>query len=75
MPQQFEVTPAAPARVPSAAGWVASALFAALIAAVTAHHEMWRDEVNVWLFARDTSSPLELLWAMIDTIHHAYKDE
>jgi hypothetical protein len=24
-------------------------------------HEMWRDEVNVWLIARDLSSPLEII--------------
>jgi hypothetical protein len=29
-----------------------------------AHHEMWDDEVQAWLLARDSGSVAELLWNM-----------
>jgi hypothetical protein len=28
---------------------------------VMAHHELWRDEVQAWLLARDSSSAIDLL--------------
>ncbi len=41
-----------------------AAFFAAFLCAVTAHHEMWRDEIQAWLFARDSATPLKMLEAM-----------
>ena len=41
--------------------WILTLIFTGGIAAVTAHHEMWRDEIQAWLLARDSLSPLELL--------------
>lgn len=38
-----------------------SAAFLAVGAFVMAHHELWRDEVQAWLLARDSSSSLDLL--------------
>ena len=56
------------------AGWLSAirralpyaltAAFLAVVAAVTARHEMWRDEAQAWLLARDAASPLALLRAM-----------
>jgi hypothetical protein len=54
---------AAWARSPAAA-WTAAAIYTAALAAVVAHHEMWRDEMQAWLLARDSPSPLGLLHAM-----------
>jgi hypothetical protein len=47
-----------------AAAWTATAIYAAALGAVVSRHEMWRDEVQAWLFARDSSSPLALLHNM-----------
>jgi len=38
-----------------------SAAFLVVGAFVMAHHELWRDEVQAWLLARDSSSALNLL--------------
>ena len=38
--------------------------FAALVACLTRHHEMWRDELQAWLLARDSATPLQLLQNM-----------
>lgn len=38
-----------------------SAAFLAVGGFVMAHHELWRDEVQAWLLARDSSSALDLL--------------
>ena len=43
--------------------WFAPALTAAyalLLAFTLFHHEMWRDEVQAWMFARDSTGPLDL---------------
>ena len=37
-----------------------SAAFLVVGAFVMAHHELWRDEVQAWLLARDSSSALNL---------------
>jgi hypothetical protein len=36
--------------------WSSLALFAVLLGLVTTRHEMWRDEVQAWLIARDSTS-------------------
>ncbi len=41
--------------------WVVTAAFAAVASWGAAHHEMWRDELQAWLLARDSASPIELL--------------
>ncbi len=43
--------------------WLVAALvtFAVVLAALLAHHEMWRDELQAWLLARDSGS-LGQLW-------------
>lgn len=35
-----------------------AAVFAALVGFTSAHHEMWRDELDAWLVARDSATPL-----------------
>ena len=40
---------------------LALAVFAAVLALLLAHHEMWRDELQAWLLARDSGS-LAMLW-------------
>ncbi len=45
------------------APWFAPALTAAYALALVFalwHHELWRDEVQAWMFARDSSDPLDL---------------
>ena len=45
------------------ARWFAPALtaaYAAVLAFALFHHEMWRDEVQAWMFARDSTGPLDL---------------
>jgi hypothetical protein len=37
-----------------------SAVFLVVGAFVIAHHELWRDEVQAWLLARDSSSAIDL---------------
>ena len=44
--------------------WILTAAFTALVALTAAHHEMWRDELQAWLLARDAASPLALLHNM-----------
>lgn len=50
--------------------WVAAlpylltVLFIGLVATVTQRHEMWRDEMQAWLLARDSATPLQLLHHM-----------
>ena len=36
----------------------------AFLAGVTRHHELWRDEMQGWLLARDSATPLQLLHNM-----------
>ncbi len=57
--------PAAPAPVSSLGDrvWFAPALTAAyalLLAFTLFHHELWRDELQAWMLARDSSGPLDL---------------
>lgn len=40
---------------------IISIIFLVFGTVLSLHHEMWRDEVNVWLIARDFSSPIEIL--------------
>lgn len=40
---------------------ILSTIFMVLGIILALHHEMWRDEVNVWLLARDSSSVIEIL--------------
>lgn len=39
-----------------------SALFLLLGGIIAWHHEMWRDEMQAWLIARDSNSPIEVLY-------------
>ena len=39
-----------------------SALFLILGGFIAWHHEMWRDEMQAWLIARDSASPIEVLY-------------
>ena len=39
-----------------------SGIFLLLGGFVAWHHEMWRDEIQAWLIARDSSSPIEVLY-------------
>ncbi len=39
-----------------------SALFLLLGGMIAWHHEMWRDEMQAWLIARDSASPIEVLY-------------
>ena len=46
------------------APWFAPALtavYALTLAFALWHHELWRDEVQAWMFARDSADPLDLL--------------
>lgn len=40
--------------------WTILGIFTALLAFTTAHHEMWRDELQAWLIARDSHSLSQL---------------
>ncbi len=40
--------------------WLATALFGIALGLVMASHEMWRDELQAWLLARDSSSLADL---------------
>ena len=40
--------------------WVALALYAGTLLVLLLNHEPWRDEMQAWLLARDSASPLEL---------------
>lgn len=40
--------------------WVALALYAGPLLVLLLNHEPWRDEMQAWLLARDSASPLEL---------------
>jgi len=40
---------------------ILAAVFLALAAFVMSHHEIWRDEVQSWLLARDSHSPWDLM--------------
>ncbi len=60
-----EATSSPPPAAPSIgeAPWFAPALTAAyalVLAFVLWHHELWRDEVQAWMFARDSADPLDL---------------
>ena len=39
-----------------------SALFLLIGGIIAWHHEMWRDEMQAWLIARDSHSPIEVLY-------------
>lgn len=54
-----EPSPAAPRRF-AAGPWLATALFAVALGFVMASHEMWRDELQAWLLARDSGSLADL---------------
>jgi hypothetical protein len=41
--------------------YLLTVLFAVGLGVALSHHEMWRDELQAWLLARDAASPLELL--------------
>jgi hypothetical protein len=43
---------------------VGTAIFVAIVAFATAHHEMWRDEIDAWLVARDSPTPLAIFPAI-----------
>jgi hypothetical protein len=53
-------TPAGEKKAASRLEWLAFGLVAVAIAAVTARHEMFRDELQAWLIARDSQSVAEL---------------
>ncbi len=48
-------------RVRAALPYMLTLIFAIVVACVTSRHEMWRDELQAWLLARDSATPLELL--------------
>ena len=65
-PREAGVPPAALLPVSSIGDrvWFAPALTAAyalLLAFTLFHHELWRDEIQHWLLARDSTGPLDLL--------------
>ena len=51
-------------RVKAALPYVLALAFAAFMACVIRHHEMWRDELQAWLLVRDSATPLQLLHNM-----------
>jgi len=51
-------------RVKPALPYALALAFTALVACLTRHHEMWRDELQAWLLARDSATPLQLLQNM-----------
>ena len=36
--------------------WI-TGLYAAVLATGMAHHELWRDELQAWMLARDSTGP------------------
>ena len=66
LPSSWKITFRLPGSFASSIGesrWFAPALTAAyaLVLAFTLfHHELWRDELQAWMFARDSAHPLEL---------------
>lgn len=44
--------------------WTALGIFATLLALITCRHEMWRDELQAWLIARDSHSIFQLIHAL-----------
>lgn len=66
MPRFLEswLRPAVRARLACLGPWGATIFFFAVVAATTARHEMWRDELQGWLVARDSSMPWDLLHNM-----------
>ena len=51
-------------RLPASRRWFPAgltAVYALLLAFGLAHHEMWRDELQAWLLARDSANPADLL--------------
>lgn len=44
--------------------WILAVIYTGLIGIMATHHEMWRDEMQAWLLARDSTSPLALLHNM-----------
>ena len=68
-PAEHDAAPVRPAPPPSRlaaigeAPWFAPALtgaYALALAFALFHHELWRDEVQAWMLARDSSGPLHL---------------
>ena len=51
-------------RVKAALPYALAVAFTVLVAFVTLRHEMWRDELQAWLLARDSATPLQLLYNM-----------
>lgn len=41
--------------------WIVLSVYTILLALITLHHEMWRDELQAWLIARDSHSLSQLL--------------
>lgn len=41
-----------------------TALFTAVLFSAALHHEMWRDEIQAWLLARDSTGPVDLFHNM-----------
>lgn len=60
LPSRPRVAPS-PRSFDAAFPWIVTAVFAALASWGAAHHEMWRDEMQAWLLARDSATPFELL--------------
>lgn len=44
--------------------WSVFSVYTILLALITFHHEMWRDELQAWLIARDTHSISQLVHAL-----------
>jgi len=51
-------------RVNAALPYALALAVTALVACVTRRHEMWRDELQAWLLARDSATPVQLLHNM-----------
>ena len=54
------------ARACRALPYALAALFTAFVGVVTSRHEMWRDEIQAWLIARDSTGP----WALLHNLKY-----
>jgi len=58
----YEETAAGRRGAPQRAGaWAVGGVFALLLGAGLANHEMWRDELQAWMLARVSATPATLL--------------
>ena len=56
------LSPPVPSAPPSRRfAWVLTGAYALVLAFALFHHELWRDELQAWMLARDSAGPLDLL--------------